>query len=210
MDQNPVLRLPPPYRHQQRLQYDICGLTALHRPSQSTTRKEVDHDGKIGKAFQCPNVGDVCHTDPGGLLHIELPVEAVVKDHGRSSAITARPTPISDLGLDPSQSGKTRDTVQVTRFSLIKQIVMKLAISIDLTALLPGLAQQFSLTDVFPRPFAQRILQPGVKAAWIDVQTAAHRSHRGHGAMLGDERVPHLASLAKYAVAFFFGCLVPR
>jgi hypothetical protein len=68
----------------------------------NTTRKEVDHDGKIGKAFQCPDVGDVCHPDPVGLLHIELSVEAVVDDHGRSSAIAARSPPISDLGLIPA------------------------------------------------------------------------------------------------------------
>lgn len=136
-------------------------------------------------------IGEIRHPDPVGFIHVELPVEAVVDDHGRSSAIAARSPPISDLGLDPGQPGKTRDTVQAARLSLIKQIVMKLAISIDLTALLPRPAEQFRLADVFPGPFAQRGLQPGIKATWVDAQATAHRAHRKHGAMLGDERVPH-------------------
>ncbi|MBG6147967.1 hypothetical protein IWQ51_006123 [Labrenzia sp. EL_142] len=36
----------------------------------------------------------------------------------------------------------------------------------------------------------------------MDAQATTHRTYRKQRAMLGDERVPHFASLAKYAVAF--------
>jgi hypothetical protein len=45
--------------------------------------------------------------------------------------------------------------------------------------------------------------KPSVEAAGMDAQAATHRPHRKQGAMLGNERVSHFASLAKYAVAFF-------
>jgi hypothetical protein len=58
-------------------------------------------------------------------------------------------------------------------------------------------------TDIFLSPSAQRVLQPGMEAIGPDTQAAAHRPHRELLAMLGNKRVYHFASLAKYAVAFF-------
>ena len=80
---------------------------------------------------------------------------------------------------------------------------MQLAIAVDPAAFLPGFAEKLSLTDIFPSPFAQRVLQPGIEATGPDTQAAAHRPHRELLAMLGNKRVSHFASLAKYAVAFF-------
>jgi hypothetical protein len=76
------------------------------------------------------------------------------------------------------------------------------------TAVLPGLADEL-LASIFPCPLAQRVLQPGIKAARLDAQAPAHRPHREQRAMIGNERVLHFASLAKYAVAFL-GCHAPR
>jgi len=80
---------------------------------------------------------------------------------------------------------------------------MELAIAIDLAALLPRRPDQLGLAYVFTRSSAQRVLEPGVKAARMDAQAAAHRPNRKHRTMPDDERVSHFASLAKYAVAFF-------
>ena len=80
---------------------------------------------------------------------------------------------------------------------------MELAVAIDPAAFLPGIADELRLTCIFQRPLAQRILQPGVKTAGPDTQATAHRPNRELLAMLGNERVSHFASLAKYAVAFF-------
>ena len=41
VDQHPVLRPAPPYRHVQRLQHHIGGLPAPHRPTHHTARKET-------------------------------------------------------------------------------------------------------------------------------------------------------------------------
>lgn len=79
---------------------------------------------------------------------------------------------------------------------------MQLAITVDLAALRPSLAEKFGMTGIFPSPCAQRVLEPGIKTARPDAQATAHRSHFELLAMLGHERVSHLASLAKYAVAF--------
>jgi hypothetical protein len=81
MDQHPVLRLPTPHRHEQRLQDNVCRLTALHRPANDTTGVEIDHDGKTGKAFQRPDIDDVRHPDLVWFFHVELPVQRVVDDY---------------------------------------------------------------------------------------------------------------------------------
>ena len=65
MDQHPLLRLAPPYRHVQRLQHRIGGLPPLHRPAHHTAEIEIDHDSQIGKALPGADVGDVGHPGPG-------------------------------------------------------------------------------------------------------------------------------------------------
>ena len=104
--------------------------------------------------------------------------------------------------LDPGQLGETSDAVGATGLSLIEEVVMQLAIAIDPAAFLPGLAEKRGLADIFPSPFAQRVLQPGIETTGPDTQAAAHRPHRELLAMLDNKRVSHFASLAKYAVAF--------
>lgn len=59
------------------------------------------------------------------------------------------------------------------------------------------------MTRIFSPPLAQGGLEPGIEAADLDAQAATHRPDREQRTMLGDERVSHFASLAKYAVAFF-------
>lgn len=56
---------------------------------------------------------------------------------------------------------------------------------------------------VFLRALAQRVLEPGVEAAGLDTQAPTHGADRKQQAVLGDERVLHFASLAKYPAAFF-------
>ena len=78
VDQDPMLRLAPPYRHMQSLQDHIGGLPALHRPAHHAAGVEIDHDGQIGKALQGANVGDVCHPGPILRSHIKLAIQRVV------------------------------------------------------------------------------------------------------------------------------------
>ena len=80
---------------------------------------------------------------------------------------------------------------------------MQLAVAIDLAAVFPRLPEQPGLPGVFLRPSAQRVLQLGVEAAGLDAKTPTHRTYREQRATLGNERVSHFASLAKYAVAFW-------
>ena len=203
MDEHPVLRFPAPHRHQQCLQNNVGRLAALHRPADDTTGVEVDHDRQIGEAFLGPDVGDVRHPDPVRCCHVELPIQRVVDDHGRLAAITARPTLVADPGLDAGQPRQACNAVRAASSRPDQQIVVQLAIAIHLAAVLPRSADQLGLARIFPSPLAQRVLQPGIKAARVDAQTPTHRTHRKQRAMLGNERVSHFASRAKYAVAFF-------
>ena len=203
MDQNLAFRLSAPHRHEQRLQHDTSGLAALQRPTDDAAGEQVDHHGQIGKALLGPDIGDVRHPHPVRRIDIKLPGKGVVDRGRRLAAIGAGPTLVAYLGLDPGQPGETSDAVGATGLSLIKEVVMQLAIALDPAAFLPGLAETCGLAHIFPGPFAQRVLQPGIETTGPDTQTAAHRPHRELLAMLSNKRVSHFASLAKYAVAFF-------
>jgi hypothetical protein len=58
-------------------------------------------------------------------------------------------------------------------------------------------------------PLAKRVLLPGIETAGLDAQAPTHRPNPELVTMLSNKRVPHFASLAKYAVAFF-RCRAPR
>lgn len=75
MDQNLILGLASPYRHEQGLQHDVRGLAALHCPANHPAGIEIDDDCKVGEARAGPDIGDV--HDPGLVrsLDVELPVE---------------------------------------------------------------------------------------------------------------------------------------
>ncbi|PTM87773.1 hypothetical protein C7449_11322 [Mycoplana dimorpha] len=84
---------------------------------------------------------------------------------------------------------------------------MELAITLDPAAFIPGLAEKLGLTDIFPSPFAQRVLQPGIETTGPDTQAAAHRSHRELLAMLGNTRIS-LCILGEIRGGFFLRCRV--
>ncbi|KQQ35501.1 hypothetical protein ASG19_17575 [Rhizobium sp. Leaf306] len=80
---------------------------------------------------------------------------------------------------------------------------MKLAIPVDPAALFPSRLEQINLPLVLTGTLAQWHPKPGIKPAGMDAEQATQHSHREPLLMLGNERVLHFASLAKYAVAFF-------
>ena len=96
-------------------------------------------------------IGDVRDPCPVRSLDVELPVERIIDNDGGAAAIFARTTFVTDLSLDPGKPCQTCDAVRAAHLSLIEQIVMKLAIAIDLAALGPGLPDQFGLADIVPR-----------------------------------------------------------
>lgn len=80
---------------------------------------------------------------------------------------------------------------------------MQLAVAINLTAIFSSLFDQLCLPLVFGGPFTERILQPRIETARVNAQNTAHGADGKQWAMLYIERILHLASLAKYTVAFF-------
>ena len=84
------------------------------------------------------DIGDVRY--PGGVwrMDVKLPGQGVV-DHNRwLAAISTRPAPIADLGLDPGQPGQMRNAVGTTGLALIQKVIVQLAVAINLAALLPA------------------------------------------------------------------------
>ena len=80
VDQHLVFRFASPHRHEQSLQYDVRGLSALHRPADDPARIEVDDNRKVSETFAGSNVSDV--RDPGLVrsCYVELPVELIIDD----------------------------------------------------------------------------------------------------------------------------------
>jgi hypothetical protein len=76
---------------------------------------------------------------------------------------------------------------------MIEQVVVKLAVAIDLATFLPHLPEQINLPLVFARTLAQWRLEPSIEAATMDAQQAPPRPHRKPLLMLGNERVLHFA-----------------
>jgi len=76
----------------------------------------------------------------------------------------------SRLGLNACQFGETCDAVRAACLTLIKKIIMQLPIAIDLAAVVPCQPDKLDLASILPSPFAERLLEPGVKAAGMDAQ----------------------------------------
>jgi hypothetical protein len=86
---------------------------------------------------------------------------------------------------------------------LVLKVIRQLSITVDLSTFLPRPLQQRSLSLIFQSPFTEWPLEPRIETAWMNRQHAAHAADIQLQVMPFDERIPHFASLAKYAVAFF-------
>lgn len=165
MDQHLVLRLSSPDGHHQGLQNDICRLTALHGPADHAPEVKIDNHREVDEPYLRPDIGNIGHPDLVRCLDVELPVESII-DHDRWLAtITAGAAPVADLRLDTCKLSQSGYPVRTDALALFNQIVMQLAIAIDLAALRPSLLQQLGLAPVFLRPCAQRFLQPCIEPA---------------------------------------------
>jgi hypothetical protein len=86
---------------------------------------------------------------------------------------------------------------------VIQKVIVQLAISRDLPAVVQGFADQIGLPGIFPSPLAQRAFLRGITTAGLHSEAAAHCPHVKTIALLGNERVSNFASRAKYSGAFF-------
>lgn len=137
-----------------------------------------------------------------------MSIQRVIDDNGGSAAINSSRALIADLSLYPGGPRKPGNPVEAASLAVVEQAVVKLAVAINLAAFLLGFPKKTDLPVVFTSPLAQVCPEPSVKAAGMNTQQAAHRSHRKQILMLGNERVLHFAFLAKYAVAFLYVALL--
>ena len=75
-------------------------------------REEVDDDRKKQPALVGLDVGDVCHPDLVGRIHLELPVQGVVHNDSRLPAISSRAALVADLGQNACKAGQPGHTVR--------------------------------------------------------------------------------------------------
>ena len=147
-------------------------------------------------------IGDVCHPSAIRCRHFELPVQRVVHDDRGPTAITARLLLVANLRLNARKASQPRNALLRHGLAHLDQIVMDLAISIDLAAVGPSLLGQCSLACILPCSPAQRLLDPGIKTARMDAEYFAENADGMPLTVRIDEGVPHFASLAKNWGAF--------
>jgi hypothetical protein len=83
------------------------------------------------------------------------------------------------------------------------QIIVQLAVAIDLATVIPSLLQQHGLTLILQRPLGKGLAQPRIEPTRMNLKHPAHGSDSKDQPVLVNEGIPHRDSLAKYAVAFF-------
>ena len=78
-------------------------------------------------------------------VDIKLPVQGIVRHDGRASAIGAGLLFVTNLGPYARQSCQPPSPVGADVFAEITQIIVQLAVAIDLTTVIPSLLQQHLL-----------------------------------------------------------------
>src|SRR3546814_19387828 len=86
------------------------------------------------------------------------------------ATVPGGPTLIANLGFDPRQSGQACDPVRAAGLPLITEVIVQLAIAIDLAAVLPGFFEELCLSLIFPCPFAEWLFETRIKPAGMNVE----------------------------------------
>lgn len=99
MNQQLVLRLSPPNRHEQSLEYEVHGhRLCIAKPM--TLRVEVYDECEVSEGLAGSDVGEVRDSGLVRSSYVRLAVECVV-DRENRPAIDARTASVADLRLDP-------------------------------------------------------------------------------------------------------------
>lgn len=115
------------------------------------SKQRLHYNGQIDEPFVGFDGGNI--RNPCGVwrYHFELPIQRVIDDNKWLTDILARSALVADLSADDCLTGQPRDTVWATGFAQFHQIVMQLAIAVDLTAVFPCGLEQLGLLGVFAR-----------------------------------------------------------
>jgi hypothetical protein len=84
-----------------------------------------------------------------------LTVQSGVDDNGRPAAVNSGTALVADLSLYPGNRRQTRNPVVAACLAVIEQVVIKLAIPVDLAALFPSRLEQINLPLVLKGTLAQ-------------------------------------------------------
>ena len=87
------------------------------------------------------DVGDICYPELVRGIHVEFPIQGIICDDGGAAAIRSGPLFVTNLGPYARQSCQPPSPVRADVFAQIAQIVVQLAVSIHLAAVIPSLLQ---------------------------------------------------------------------
>ena len=166
----------PPDGHEQGLQRQGCIGAALHRPTNDPPRKQVDHDSKIQKSFVGANLGDIGDPKLVGGIHVERPIQGIVRPDGRATTIRSGLLFVTNLGPYARQTGQASRPVGRDVLAHVAQIIVQLAVSEDLTTFLPSCLDKLGLPLILQRPSGEGLAQPCIRAARMNQQHPAHGS----------------------------------
>jgi len=206
MNQNLVLRLAAPDRHQQGLDNDVPVKARLHGPADNLPRVEIHHHGQIEEPAPGPDVRDVRDPDLIRMIDRELALQNVRGQQGGLALHVTRLLVATDR-LDPALTHDPRNAVPAAGLAVFPQILEDPRATIGTTAGLVELFDQWQKAGVLNGPVGLGLLQPRVVTAAMNPKNAAHHRDPVLVTMRADERVLYSGSFAKYA-RHFLRCLV--
>ena len=131
----------PPYRHQQRIQYQFPGDPRLHGPANHTPGEQVYNHSSIQPTLMGADLRDICHPRFIRCGYIELTLQPVWNNN--IGWVTSRSwSPVAYLSSEFCYTHQAINPVLTTTFPQLLQIAIDLAVTIDATALQPELLDE--------------------------------------------------------------------
>src|SRR5690606_16775710 len=145
-----------PDGRQQGVEHQLAIDTTTHRPAHHGASKEVEHHRQIQPSLMGADVGDVSHPRLIGRAYVKLLLQEVLGHQAGAPASIAWPALVTRLGAQVILPHEPCHPVPAAALTQIPQIVGDFTVAVDLTAVVPALADE---------PYESSILQ-GTSAVW--------------------------------------------
>ena len=167
----------PPYRHQQRIQYQFLGDPRLHGPANHTPGEQVYNHSSIQPTLMGADLRDICHPRFIRCGYIELTLQPVWNNN--IGWVTSRSwSPVAYLSSEFCYTHQAINPVLTTTFPQLLQIAIDLAVTIDATALQPELLDEPGKPCICNVPLGSRLTQPGVISVGVHDKQIAESANR--------------------------------
>lgn len=124
--------------------------THLENRSIATARYDQPLCAARQHMFTCArgglDIGSIGHPNPVRCINLKLTIQPIFSDDRRIDSISVRAAFVADLCCDTCQVGQTCKAFPRTVFTLIKKIIVQLAIAVNFAAGRPCLLDNLGLT----------------------------------------------------------------